>query len=215
MFIIKAIDIFYKLATDERNEYLGFESDVKQVRDPRQLSIKYIDKHDIEIKDYNVKTMPSGLLHFLINNRFANGSLADDYENILSLKEEIKKGNLKSVDDYYILVATYKKKTVGACVFFTEDDTINIFVKLEFRQQGVGRLLINKLREKYPNAEDSGSYGEGTPIGRYFYGSTTGSKSEEEMDLDYINNLAEERLLQEKNQKNQENQKNQHNKNQL
>ena len=35
------------------------------------------------------------------------------------------------------------------------------------------------------------------------------------MDLDYINNLAEERLLQEKNQKNQENQKNQHNKNQL
>ncbi|MFZ4795942.1 MAG: GNAT family N-acetyltransferase [Bacteroidia bacterium] len=199
------------MATDERNEYLGFKSDVKQVRDPRQLSIKYIDKHDIEIKDYNVKTMPSGLLNFLINNRFANGSLADDYENILSLKEEINKGDLESVDDYYILVATYKKKTVGACVFFAEDDHINTFVKLEFRQQGVGRLLINKLREKYPNAENTGSY-EDTPIGGYFYGSTTGNKSKEKMDLDYINNLAEERLLQEENQ---ENQKNQHNKNQL
>ncbi|MFZ4795941.1 MAG: GNAT family N-acetyltransferase [Bacteroidia bacterium] len=197
------------MAIDERNEYLGFKSDLKQVRDPRQLSIKYIDKHDIEIKDYNVKTMPSGLLNFLINNRFANGSLADDYENILSLKEEINKGDLESVDDYYILVATYKKKTVGVCIFLTEsNDHINTFVKLEFRQQGVGRLLINKLREKYPNAK---SYG-GSPIGGYFYGSTTGSKSEEKIALDYIDNLAEERLLQEENQENQENQ---HNENQL
>lgn len=54
----------------------------------------------------------------------------------------------KSVAGYVLLALTYSNEAGGICVWIEE-----IFIKKEFRGKGLGKIVLNDIKEKYNNAK--------------------------------------------------------------
>ncbi len=167
------IDLFVKFADDD------YEHRHPKLRDPNQLHFKFIDPKDVEIIKKDIKEITVEEADQFLNEKLfvAPGS------SLHGVYHTIQSGNVDQYVKYDVektfFIAKYKSKIVGILLVSdyggSRDALCDTYTIPEFRDNGIGRLLINEAKKYYKKL----TFG----CSEYFYEPTIENKKSEDFEL--------------------------------
>jgi len=151
----KAINIFFKYADNITDH-------VKQIRDPRQMHFNFINKDDVTLETQNIMDLPIEKLEWLKKYMHAGGRMYGIFDTCIYYKNHGGGGYYEKTS---IITANFKNKIIGAAIL-ENDGVLNIYVDPVYRQEGIGKMIVNKIKETHKPKDLIYGF---SPLSPFFY----------------------------------------------